>query len=167
MQPPQSHRVSRKAQVGFRLPSTSRKEQQVSDGSLILAAVEVAEPRNARQVEQDEGDLKGIPCPIGRHINFLIKVRLTAPTYLLGVERVRALEPHGPVHESERLRRLFVFFQQLQSGLDTVKVLAALLDRLGGGVSVVGQLILVDADVGRLLIDPILVGGKERLQFGA
>ena len=77
----------------------------------------------------------GCQRPVGRHVDVLVEVGLPAPAHLLGVERVGALEPHGPVHEAERLARLRVLLQQLQPGLDPVEVLPALLDGLGGGVA--------------------------------
>ena len=50
------------------------------------------------------------------------KVRPFAAAHALGVERMRALEPHRAVHEPERLGCLGVAGEQRQTFLDPARV---------------------------------------------
>ena len=91
---------------------------------------------------------------------------LVAPPHALGEQRVGPLEPHGPVHELERLSRLLV---RRRAGPDPASMrlqrLPAAGDRLLGGLLVRRQPLGGVVDLLLFPVDPVLVGLDERLQL--
>ena len=78
-----------------------------------------------------------------------------------------ALEPHGPVHELERLRRQRVSVEQVQTRLDPFQGLPAVGNRLLGGLPVEGQPLGGVVDLLLFPVDPCRVGLDERHELGA
>jgi non-heme chloroperoxidase len=99
---------------GFRQQLAANREQfnlDVASGPFYgyirtFAAIGMVELRHARDVEQNEGDLKWPPGAIFGKIDFPVEVRLSPATDAFGVDRMGSLEPHGPVYELKRLECL-------------------------------------------------------------
>ena len=168
LQAAQAESVGRQTQVGFGLAAAGRKPQQVGGGVGRLAAFGVVELGDARQVQEDEGELERIPGAVlrdvdGRHVGRLV----ASPSHPLGEQGVRPLEPHRPVHEQERLPRLVLRVEQVQPLLDPLQRRAAAGNGLLGDVLEVGQTLGGVGDPYLLPLDPVPVGVHQRLELRA
>ena len=111
LQPPHRHGVSRESQVGFRLAAAGGKPQQVRTSIGPGTAVGVIETGEPRQVDQDEGQLKGVPTAVFRNVHVSQLPRgVLLPS--LDPYGPHALLPHGAVGETKRLARVSVGSEQ-------------------------------------------------------
>ena len=102
----------------------ARRIEQISDGVRRLRAIGMLQIGEPRQVEQNEGELERSPGTIRRIGVDLRQVGRALTADRFGVDRVRALEPHGAVREPEGLPRDFFGPQQFNRPLEPISVLA-------------------------------------------
>ena len=79
---------------------------------------------------------------------------------------MRALEPHGAVHEAEGFASLLVLFDELQSRLDAFERRPALIQSRPRSIPVLSEISIWCFRSGLLLFNPFSVGDNKRLQLG-